>query len=55
MGYGINGYPGYIDMPDYPAPAVRYKENTKEVLALREKEKGSWHDLTLQEKKECEF
>ena len=31
---------------------MRFKENTPEVLALREKEKGSWHDLTLQEKKE---
>lgn len=29
----------------------RFRENTKEILALREKEKGDWKSLTLEEKK----
>ena len=32
-------------------PAIRFKENTPEILALREKGKGDWRKLTLEEKK----
>lgn len=51
VGYGWNGEPMYEDRVDYPMPSVRYKENTPEVLALREKEKGDWKKLSIEEKK----
>jgi len=51
VGYGWNGIPTYIDRPEFPCPAVRFRENTPEVLALREKEKGDWNKLTVEEKK----
>ncbi|ESN93108.1 hypothetical protein HELRODRAFT_69935 [Helobdella robusta] len=51
VGYGHNGQAVYEDRPEFPAPAIRFKENSKEVLALREKEKGDWKNLTLQDKK----
>nr|AAA74396.1 cytochrome c oxidase subunit IV [Urechis caupo] len=51
VGYGMNGLPTYIDLPEFPAPAVRYGENTAEVVALREKEKGDWNSLSVEEKK----
>lgn len=51
VGYGVNGMPVYVDRVDYPMPAIRFKENTKEILALREKEKGDWNKLSLHEKK----
>ena len=55
VGYGFNGNPTYIDREEWPAPAVRFKENTTEVEALRVKEKGDWKLLTLDEKKECKL
>lgn len=51
VGYGWNGLPVYADRVDYPMPAIRFKEPTPDVLALREKEKGDWKKLSLQEKK----
>lgn len=51
VGYGFNGEPVYYDRPDIPFPAIRFKENTPDVLALREKEKGDWKKLSIQEKK----
>lgn len=27
VGYGLNGMPSYIDRPDVPAPAIRFKPN----------------------------
>ncbi|VVC24475.1 Hypothetical protein CINCED_3A021510 [Cinara cedri] len=51
VGYGINGEPQYFDNITYPFPSVRFGKNTPEVLALREKEKGDWKKLTLEEKK----
>lgn len=51
VGFGWNGEYIYTDRPDYPMPSIRYKENTPEVLALREKEKGDWKKLTVDEKK----
>ncbi|XP_071528846.1 cytochrome c oxidase subunit 4 isoform 2, mitochondrial-like [Panulirus ornatus] len=32
-------------------PAIRFKEDTLDIQALREKEKGDWKKLTLEEKK----
>ncbi|KAK9702526.1 Cytochrome c oxidase subunit IV [Popillia japonica] len=52
VGYGYNGTPFYADLPAFPFPAIRYKENTPEIMALREKEKGDWRLLSMNEKKE---
>jgi len=51
VGYGWNGQPIYQDRVDFPMPAIRFKENTPDVLALREKEKGDWKKMSIQEKK----
>ncbi|XP_067120168.1 cytochrome c oxidase subunit 4 isoform 1, mitochondrial-like [Centruroides vittatus] len=51
VGYGLNGTYMYIDRLDFPMPAIRFKENTPDVMALREKEKGDWKNLTIEEKK----
>jgi len=51
VGFGFNGVPCYVDRVDFPMPAVRFMENTPDVLALREKETGDWNKLTLAEKK----
>lgn len=53
VAYGWNGVPEYMDRPEFPCPPVRFGENSKEVLALREKEKGDWKSLSLDEKKKC--
>ncbi len=53
VGFGVSGHPDYQDRTDTPCPAVRFKEDSPEILALREKEKGDWNSLTLEEKKEC--
>ena len=55
VGWGFNGTASYVDREEYPMPAVRFKENTPDVMALREKEKGDWKSLTLEEKKACKF
>lgn len=34
-----------------PYPAIRFREETDEIKKLREKEKGDWSKLTLDEKK----
>lgn len=51
VGPGYNGTLSYIDRTDFPMPAVRFRANTPDVLALREKEKGDWKKLTIEEKK----
>lgn len=51
VGYGWNGITAYADRVDYPMPPIRFKENTPDVLALREKEKGDWKKLSIEEKK----
>lgn len=55
VGYGMNGEYAYIDQPEFPAPAIRYQEPTPEIEKLRQKEKGDWKNLSLEEKKarEC--
>jgi hypothetical protein len=32
VGYGWNGQPCYADRVDYPMPAIRFKENTPDIL-----------------------
>jgi len=51
VGYGINGDYAYVDHIAFPMPAIRFKENTPDVMALREKEKGDWKKLSVEEKK----
>uniref|UniRef100_A0A2C9JMD6 Cytochrome c oxidase subunit 4 n=1 Tax=Biomphalaria glabrata TaxID=6526 RepID=A0A2C9JMD6_BIOGL len=51
VGFGLNGLATYVDRCEFPCPAIRFKEDTPEVLKLREKEKGDWKNLTLEEKK----
>ena len=51
VGYGHFGTACYLDTITCPFPSVRWKENTNEILALREKEKGDWRKLTIEEKK----
>jgi len=51
VGYGWNGYPSYMDRTEFPFPAVRFKENSADVLALRTKEKGDWKTLSVDDKK----
>lgn len=52
VGFGLNGSESYIDRFERPMPAIRFKENTPDVMALREKEKGDWKKLSIHEKKE---
>ncbi|CAH1778614.1 unnamed protein product [Owenia fusiformis] len=51
VGYGFNGTASYMDREEMPFPAIRFKENTDDVLALRELEKGDWSNMTIEEKK----
>merc|ERR1712241_246894 len=51
VGFGINGHPSYFDQPLHPMPAVRWAEDTAEIAALREKAKGDWSALSVEEKK----
>lgn len=49
VGFGWNGTACYADRADYPMPAVRFREPTNEITALRNKEKGDWKKLSPQE------
>uniref|UniRef100_A0A224XLY1 Cytochrome c oxidase subunit 4 n=1 Tax=Panstrongylus lignarius TaxID=156445 RepID=A0A224XLY1_9HEMI len=51
VGYGTNGEPTYIDDVMFPYPAVRFREITPDLKALREKERGDWRALSIEEKK----
>uniref|UniRef100_A0A1A9W0A5 Cytochrome c oxidase subunit 4 n=1 Tax=Glossina brevipalpis TaxID=37001 RepID=A0A1A9W0A5_9MUSC len=51
VGYGWNGTACYADRVDYPMPAVRFREPNNEINNLRQKEKGDWKKLSLDEKK----
>lgn len=31
VGYGFNGQPNYLDRPDFPMPAIRWKEPTADI------------------------
>ncbi|KAK3085503.1 hypothetical protein FSP39_004296 [Pinctada imbricata] len=47
--YGMLGEPHYNDVMEFPCSAIRFREDTPEVLMLREKEKGDWKNLTIPE------
>lgn len=51
VGHGYNSECTYIDMPGFPYPAIRFMEPTPDILALRQREKGDWRSLSLEEKK----
>lgn len=51
VGFGFNGGLNYVDREDFPMPAIRFKESNNEIVVLREKEKGDWKKLTIEEKK----
>lgn len=51
VGPSASGVEHYYDRIDQPCPPIRFKEPTAEMSALREKEKGSWKNLTVEEKK----
>ncbi|KAK4885873.1 hypothetical protein RN001_002144 [Aquatica leii] len=51
LGFGVNGQPVYQDRPDIPMPAIRWREETSDILTLRAKEKGDWRKLSVEEKK----
>merc|ERR1712223_1865853 len=51
VGYGNCGQENYIDHVHYPFPAIRFKEDTGEIAKLREKEKGDWKKMTIEEKR----
>ncbi|XP_053204195.1 cytochrome c oxidase subunit 4 isoform 1, mitochondrial-like [Panonychus citri] len=52
VGYGNDGQPFYYDRLNQPFPAIRFKEDSPDMLALKEKEKGDWKSLTIEEKKQ---
>jgi len=51
VAYFLNGEPMYSDRLDMPFPAIRFRKMNAEYKALREKEKGDWKNLSLEEKK----
>ncbi|RWS24368.1 cytochrome c oxidase polypeptide IV-like protein [Leptotrombidium deliense] len=51
VGFGVNGSYIYFDRPDFPMPAIRFREDDAALTSLRAKEKGNWKQLTLDEKK----
>lgn len=32
VGFGYNGEPAYLDRADFPMPAIRWKENTSDIM-----------------------
>ncbi|CAH1396213.1 unnamed protein product [Nezara viridula] len=51
VGFGINGQSIYSDNPMFPYPAIRFREISPIYKALKEKEKGDWRSLSIEEKK----
>uniref|UniRef100_A0A6G1SAG6 Cytochrome c oxidase subunit 4 n=1 Tax=Aceria tosichella TaxID=561515 RepID=A0A6G1SAG6_9ACAR len=51
VGPSVTGMDDYFDRVDQPCPPIRFKEPSDEINALREKEKGSWKNLSIDEKK----
>jgi len=51
VSFFISGEPAYADRFDYPFPAIRFRKMDAEFKALRQKEKGDWKNLSLEEKK----
>ena len=51
VGFGRTGEPEYFDANDLPLPSVRWAEDSAEIKKLREKAKGDWGNLSVEEKK----
>ncbi|KAK0180876.1 hypothetical protein PV327_003211 [Microctonus hyperodae] len=51
VGFGMNGEPAYLDLEDFPMPAIRFKETTPDIQILKDKEKGDWKKLSIEDKK----
>jgi cytochrome c oxidase subunit 4 len=51
VGFGVNGEANYNDRIMSPFPAIRFKEDTPDIKALREKERGDWKKLSIEDKK----
>ena len=54
VGYGTNGSYEYFDRMDFPYPSIRFREVKGDLIPIKEKEKGDWKNLTIEEKKACE-
>lgn len=35
VGYGFNGQPNYLDRPDFPMPAIRWKEPNSDIMVRK--------------------
>lgn len=46
-----NLFQQYSDRPDFPYPAIRFREEDDTIKKLRTKEKNDWNKLTVDEKK----
>ena len=55
VSYGLNGQPQYFDHPSCPLPSIRWQADTPELLKLKEKAKGDWSNLSIEDKKAREF
>jgi cytochrome c oxidase subunit 4 len=53
VGFGRNGEPTYYDAADSPCPAIRWKEDTPQIKALRQN--TNWSKLTIEEKRICKL
>jgi len=51
VGWGVNGEYNYFDVIMAPFPAIRFREDTPELRVLKEKEKGDWKKLSVEDKK----
>lgn len=51
VGPSVTAMEEYYDAIETPCPPVRFKSPNPEILALREKERGEWRALTIEEKK----
>ncbi|XP_049880353.1 cytochrome c oxidase subunit 4 isoform 1, mitochondrial-like [Pectinophora gossypiella] len=51
VGHGCNGSYVYKDDAHFPFPAIRFMDNTRHIMALRQKEKGDWRMLCCEDKK----
>ncbi|GMT28855.1 hypothetical protein PFISCL1PPCAC_20152, partial [Pristionchus fissidentatus] len=51
VGYGQSGEPNYVDRYDYWYPAIRFRNEDATIAPVREKEKGDWKNLSVDEKK----
>lgn len=51
VGPSITGVESYYDRVDHPCPPIRFKAPSPEFDALREREKGEWKTMSIEDKK----